>query len=500
METASREANPAVPQVVDTLIVGAGFGGLCMGIALDKADRGDWLILEKGQEVGGTWRDNQYPGAACDVQSHLYSYSFAPKADWSRRYAGWDEIQRYILDVTARYGLRSRIRFGREVVAATWDEAAARWTLQTADGARYVCRQWVLASGPLHVPAMPDIPGLARFAGPVWHSARWRHDVDLAGKRVASIGSGGSAIQYVPEIAPRAGHVTVFQRTPAWVIPRDMRRYPRWRQRLFAAVPWLRALHRARLYWSNESRVWPLFHPALARLIQPLVAWSMRRQVRDPALAARLVPDYTIGCKRILISNEWLKAFNRDNVDLVTARIAEITPTGVVTADGREHPADVLILGTGFVVDPRLYMKDFTLSGRAGHRIGTDWAQTPTAYLGISMAGYPNMFQLVGPHTALGHNSIIFMIEAQVQFIVAALRERERRHADSIDVRPEAQADFLAGVRRGLAGTVWESGCKSWYQAADGTNFTLWPGATWRYWLACRNPEWAHFSFAGRDA
>ena len=482
---------------IDTVIVGAGFGGLCMAIKLREAGMGNLVILEKGDEVGGTWRDNHYPGAACDVQSHLYSFSFAPKADWSQRYAGWAEIQQYILDVTAQYDLRRDIRFGSEVTGAVWHEDETRWHITTRDGNTWRCRQWVLATGPLHVPAMPDIPGLNQFAGPVMHSARWRDDVALAGKRVASIGSGGSAIQYVPEIAPTVAHLTVFQRTPAWVIPRDARRYSAWRQWTFAHLPGARWLHRARLYWSNESRVWPLFRPALAGLVQRAVAWWMRRQVDDPLLADRLVPRYLIGCKRILVSNLWLKAFNRKNVELVTDAITEIRPHAVVTADGREHPADVLILGTGFVVDPRLYMRDFALVGRNGHRLADDWAKTPTAYLGIGMAGYPNMFQLVGPHTALGHNSVIFMIEAQVHYIVEALRERARRKAAWMDVTPGAQADFLAWVTRKLAGTVWTSGCRSWYQAADGTNFTLWPGSTWRYWLACRRPKAEHFTFGG---
>jgi cation diffusion facilitator CzcD-associated flavoprotein CzcO len=482
---------------VHTVIVGAGFGGLCMGIKLREAGVEDFVILEKGSEVGGTWRDNQYPGAACDVQSHLYSYSFAPKSDWSQRYAGWAEIQQYILDVTERFDMRSRIRFGREVNSAVFDESSGQWTIGTSSGETYVCRHWVLASGPLHVPAYPDIKGLDTFKGKIIHSARWDKSYDFSGKRVASLGSGGSAIQYVPEIAPTCGKLHVFQRTPAWVIQRDERTYPEWRKKLFGALPFLRTLHRWRLYWGNESRVWPLFTPALARLWQRRVLSIMRRQVSDSALFKKMVPGYTIGCKRVLISNKWLPTFNRPNVELVTDGIVEIREHSIVTTDGKERDIECLVLGTGFVTDPRLYMKEFTLLGLGGRRLQDDWAKTPTAYLGVSVAGYPNMFQLVGPHSALGHNSIIFMIEAQVRHILTCMEEAKRRSAAWVAVKPEAQFKFLNWVSDQLQGTVWTSGCRAWYQTAEGVNFTIWPGSTWAYWLACRRLKSADFEFGG---
>jgi cation diffusion facilitator CzcD-associated flavoprotein CzcO len=494
MRAAQQEEKP-----FHTVIVGAGFGGLCMGIKLHEAGVEDFVILEKGNEVGGTWRDNQYPGAACDVQSHLYSFSFAPRNDWSQRYAGWAEIQRYILDVTERFGMGRYIRFGCQASSAVFDERSGLWTVGTSNGETYRCRHWVLASGPLHVPAFPDIKGIDSFKGKIIHSARWDKEYDFTGKRVASVGTGGSAIQYVPEIAPACGKLDVFQRTPAWVIPRDDRAYPEWRKKLFAALPFLRTLHRWKLYWGNETRVWPLFSPAVARLWQRYVKATMRRQVQDPVVFARMVPDYTIGCKRVLISNKWLPTFNRPNVELVTDSIEEIRENSIVTADGQERQIDCLVLGTGFVTDPRLYMKDFALRGLAGCRLQDDWAKSPTAYLGVSVAGYPNMYQLVGPHSVLGHNSIIFMIEAQVHHILACMDEARRRGAAWMGVKHTAQVRFFTWVSNKLKGTVWTSGCRGWYQTAEGINFTIWPGSTWSYWLACRRLKSADFDF-GRVA
>jgi cation diffusion facilitator CzcD-associated flavoprotein CzcO len=474
---------------VDVAIVGAGFGGLCAAIRLQEAGR-SFLVLEKGEEVGGTWRDNTYPGAACDVQSHLYSFSFEGKPDWSQRYAGWREIEDYILAVTERHGLRRRIRFGAEVVAARFDERTARWTVRTRSGDEVVARFVILATGPLHVPAIPDLPGLDRFEGRVFHSARWDHGYDLTDKVVASIGTGGSAIQYVPAIAPVVRKLHVFQRTPAWVIPRDERTYTEAEKQRFAASPARRRLHRAQLYWTNEARVWPMFAPRLARGVSKLVAASIRRQVRDRATARRLTPDYALGCKRILISNTWYPTFNRDNVELVTDAIREIRARSIVTADGVERPVDAIVLGTGFVVDPRKYMRDFEITGLAGRHLADDWKDWPQAYFGITVAGFPNWFQLVGPNTGLGHNSIVFMIEAQVHYVLRCLDLLAERGGDWLSVKPEVQQAFNDDLQRNLASTVWaRGGCRSWYTTEDGKNITLWPWSTWRYWLRTRRPD-----------
>ena len=485
----------AAPEDLEVAIVGAGFGGLCMAIRLLEQGERSFTILEKGSEVGGTWRDNSYPGAECDVQSHLYSYSFAGKPDWSQRYAGWREIQQYILDTTERFGVRRYIRFGQQVTGLHFDPDTARWRVIMASGLELRARHVVLATGPLHVPNLPRLPGLERFAGKVFHSAQWDHGYDLAGKRIASIGTGGSAIQYCPRIAPAAAQLHVFQRTPAWVIPRDVRTYSESTKRRFGRFDVLRRLHRARLYWTNESRVWPIFHPALARGLQRLARWNIRRAVGDDALARKLTPDYTIGCKRVLISNEWYPMFRRPNVELVTEGIREIREHSIVTTDGVERPVDCIILGTGFVVDPRIYMQGFPVTGLPGHELARDWKDGAEAYYGISVTGYPNLHQLVGPNTALGHNSIIFMIEAQVQYVLDCLRALRERGADYLDVQPAAQAQFNKRIQRDLQGTVWSSGCRSWYQQADGRNFTIWPYSTWRYWLETRKVDAARYRF-----
>lgn len=480
---------------VEVAIAGAGFGGLCMALQLQKNGIHDFLILEKAKEVGGAWRDNHYPGAACDVQSHMYSYSFETKSDWTKRYAPWHEIQQYILDTVKKHNLRPHIHFNQEVVSAVFNEGTGRWVIKTAGGETIMARHWVLASGPLHVPAIPDIPGLKDFQGKVMHSAQWDHGYDLKGKRVASIGTGGSAIQYVPEIAPDVKQLHVFQRTPAWVIPRDERSYSGLRKFLFQALPFTRTLHRWRCYWTNESRLWPILNPWMAKIGEAALKKFISYQVKDPALVKKLTPDYTLGCKRILISNKWYPAFNRPNVELVTDAVREITPDGIVTKDGKARKLDCIILGTGFVVDPRIYMKSFELRGLRGHTVQEDWKVSPTSYYGITTANYPNMYQLVGPHTGLGHNSIIFMIEAQVNYIIACMKLVKQKGADYIDVKPEAMTRFLGEMTQALQGTVWSSGCKSWYQTADGINFAIWPKSTWRYWLETRKVNEADYVF-----
>lgn len=474
-------------EIVDVVIVGSGFGGLGMAIKLKEAGNHNFVILEKDNEVGGTWRDNSYPGCACDVQSHMYSFSFAGKADWSKRYAPWNEIQKYILETTEKYGLRQHIRFGQEVIGANFDESTGQWTIRTATGDTLIARHWVLASGPLHEPQYPKIKGLENFKGKVFHSARWDHSYDLKGKNVVSIGTGGSAVQYIPEIAPEVKQLFVFQRSPAWVIPRDERLYSSLSKKLFASFPALRKLHRARLYWSNESRVWPIFNPAVARTLQKLAEGFIRFQVKDKETARKLTPNYTLGCKRILISNKYYPAFNRDNVELVTDGILEVRENGIVTRDGVERPADCIILGTGFIVDPRIYMKDFELTGLGGRKLNEDWKDGAEAYYGTTVSGYPNMYQLVGPNTALGHNSIIFMIECQVQHILNCMNLLKEKDGDYINVRPEVQQRFNSRIQEKLKGTVWSSGCQSWYQQADGKNFTIWPASTWRFWMETRD-------------
>jgi cation diffusion facilitator CzcD-associated flavoprotein CzcO len=485
---------PAVRHV-DVAIAGAGFGGLCMALKLKEAGIDNFVILEKAAEVGGAWRDNHYPGAACDVQSHLYSFSFAPKTDWSKRYAPWSEIQDYILETVAQHDLRKHISFNQEVDSAVFNEGTGQWVIKTMGGETIMAKHWVLASGPLHFPAIPDIQGLDTFQGKVMHSAQWDHGYDLRGKNVVSLGTGGSAIQYVPEIAPFTKKLYVFQRTAAWVIPRDEREYGLLAKAVFKKLPIARTLHRWRLYWTNESRLWPILTPWIAAVGGALLKQSIAAQVKDPALVKKLTPDYTLGCKRILISNKWYPAFNRSNVELVTEGVKEVRAHSIVTQDGVERPVDCIILGTGFIVDPRIYMKNFELRGLGGHTVAQDWQASPTAYYGITTANYPNMYMLVGPHTGLGHNSIIFMIEAQVNYIMQCLKLVKDRQADWIDVKPEAMTRFLGEMGQALKGTVWSSGCKSWYQTADGINFAIWPKSTWRYWMETRTVNEGDYVF-----
>lgn len=492
----SRAAINTETRHVDVVILGAGFGGLCMAIKLREAGNDNFVILEKGSEVGGTWRDNSYPGCACDVQSHMYSFSFEGKADWTKRYAPWNEIQGYILNTTEKYGIRPFVRFNQEVVAAHFDERQAVWEIRTADGNSWHARHFVLASGPLHVPAIPNIPGLESFKGKVFHSAQWDHQYDLRGKNVVSIGTGGSAIQYVPEIAPEVKQLYVFQRTPAWVIPRDERKYLEIEKTLFAKVPLLRKLHRARLYWTNESRVWPIFNPAVAKTLQNLAKAFIRIQVKDPAIAKKLTPDYTIGCKRVLISNKYYPTFNRKNVELVTDSIKEIREHSIVTKDGKERPADCIILGTGFIVDPRIYMKDFALTGLGGRDLRNDWKDGAEAYYGITVSGYPNMYQLVGPNSGLGHNSIIFMIEAQVHYILECLKLLKEKNADYINLKADAQYKFNEDLQKEFEDTVWSTGCSSWYQQEDGRNVAIWPNSTWKFWLRTQKVDAGAYEFA----
>lgn len=494
---ADKTSHPATAfRTVEMAIVGAGFGGLGMAIRQLQQGNKDFVIIEKGADVGGTWHENHYPGAACDVQSHMYSFSFAPKTDWTQRYAGWQEIHQYIKDVTDDYGLRSHILFNSEVTAAQFDEETAYWDLSLADGSMIKAKFFVLASGPLHVPQIPKVKGIENFKGKVFHSAQWAHDYDLTGKTVASIGTGGSAVQYLPEIAKQVKQLDVYQRTPAWVIPRDERKYLEVNKKLFAKFPLLRKIHRARLYWSNESRVVGMSAPKIMKGASQLAKLFINFQVKDKEVAKKLTPDYVIGCKRILISNRYYPTFNRPNVELLTDGIAEVKANSIVTKDGQERPVDCIIYGTGFITDPRIYMKNFPCVGLGGRELMQDWKDGAEAYYGISTTGYPNMFQLVGPNTTLGHNSIIFMIEAQVHYILEAIKLMKQNDADYIDVKADVQQTFNEKVQEKLQGTVWQvGGCVSWYQQDGGKNFALWPGYTWRYWMETRKVKESDYNF-----
>ena len=485
--------DPGDGRVLDAVILGAGFAGLGMAIKLQQAGRDDFVILEKASEIGGTWRDNRYPGCACDVPSHLYSFSFEPYAGWSRLFPTQSEILDYLLRVADRHRLRPKIRFGAEAVEARFDEARNLWHVRTAGGRSFVSRYLVSAMGGLSRPALPDIPGRERFAGPAFHSAQWRHDVDLAGRRVAVIGTGASAIQFVPRIAPQAGRLSLFQRTPPWILPKLDRAHSSLEKRLIERLPGYRRLLRALIYWTYELRALAFQKPALMRRFQRMAREHLASQVADPALRARLLPDYTMGCKRVLIANDYYPALQRPNVELVTERVAEIVENGVVTADGRLHEADVLIFGTGFRATDLL--SPMRILGRAGLDLDQAWREGASAHFGTTVAGFPNLFLLVGPNTGLGHNSIVFMIEAQLRYVMDCLKQAAHRGAAAIEPLGAAQAAYNADIQQRLGGTVWASGCRSWYLDAAGRNTTLWPGFTVEFWWRTRRARAADYAF-----
>ncbi len=491
--------NPPAAVDVGVLIIGTGFAGLCMAIRLQKAGDEDFLLLERADSVGGTWRDNAYPGAACDVPSHLYSLSFEQNPNWSRKYPTQQELRDYLERVTERHDLQRRIRFGHDVQKAAYDEAAQCWRVTTSQGV-LTARVLISAAGLLAEPQLPDIPGVASFGGKTFHSATWDHDYDLSGKRVAVIGSGASAIQLVPEIAPVVGSLKVFQRTPNWIIPRPDRRITRPEKFLLRTVSPLRWLYRWLIYWGHEARVLGiLVFPMLLRAFQWLAKFQIRRQVKDPVLRAAVTPDYRIGCKRVLISNDWYPALQRENVELVTEGIREVRPHGILTATGREHAVDVLIFATGFyATDNPMAAK---ITGRDGQTLREAWKEGEEAYKGTSVHGFPNLFLITGPNTGLGHSSMVFMIEAGVEYILRCLRGMRDADASAMEVRPDVQEEYNRDLQARLHGTVWESGCNSWYKHASGRITTLWPGYTFSYWRACRDFRSGDYRFmAGRPA
>jgi cation diffusion facilitator CzcD-associated flavoprotein CzcO len=467
-------------EAVDVAIVGSGFAGLGAAVRLAQAGRNDFIVLEKGENLGGTWRDNTYPGCACDVQSHLYSFSFAPNPDWSRLYARQPEIRAYLEAIADRFGLRARIRFRATVVAAVW--SGRHWTVRLADGSSLTARVLVWGTGALHEPSMPDIPGLDEFAGTTFHSARWNHDHDLRGKRVAVIGTGASAIQFVPAIQPQVAGLTLFQRTAPWVLPKPDRKVrPLW-QRIYRAAPAVQKLSRALIYARNESLLTGFLKPKRMALIEKFARAHLARTFADrPDLKAKLTPDFTIGCKRILLSSEYHPALARPNVEVVTEKIVRVTPTAVVTADGVEHEVDTIVFGTGFKVAEGLG-RSARIIGRDGLDLADVWRDGLEGFLGTTVAGFPNLFTMTGPNTGLGHSSMIYMIESQLNYLLDAMRLLDENGAVAIDTRRDRQDAFNATVQRRFAGSVWtEGGCASWYLDEHGKNRVLWPRHTFVY-------------------
>ncbi len=466
-------------------IVGAGFSGLAMGIRLERAGIDSFTIYEKADEIGGTWRENTYPGCACDVPSHLYSFSFAQNPDWTRAYSPQPEIEAYLIRCREDFGLRPHIRYGCEIAEMRFDPKALTWQLTTSTGETIEADVVVNATGPLSRVSIPQIPGLDDFEGTVFHSAQWRHDHDLSGERVAVIGTGASAIQIVPEIAPRVEQLHVFQRTAPWLVPRRDRAFRPFERFLFRHVPGIQRLYRWGIYLLQELGALAFLRVGfMSRLADKGARRFIRAQVADPELRARVTPDYAIGCKRILISNDWYPALQRNNVELVTDGIAEVRAHSIATRDGREIEVDTIILATGFAATE--FLAPMKVFGSTGAELSDSWRSGAATHLGIAVSGFPNFFLLVGPNTGLGHNSIIFMIEAQVRYVLQAIGHLARARVDALDLREEVQTESYGEVQRRMRETVWQSGCKSWYQSADGHNDTLWPGFTFDYWWRAR--------------
>lgn len=464
-------------QRVRVAIIGSGFSGLGVAIKLREAGIDDFVILERGDDVGGTWRDNTYPGAACDVPSHLYSFSFAPNPRWSQAFSPQPEIFAYLRGCATRYGLYRFARFNHEVRGAAWDDTARLWRIETSQGT-FEASVMVSAVGPLSDPALPDIPGIDAFEGKLFHSARWDHDHDLTGERVAVVGTGASAIQFVPEIAPAVGKLSLFQRTPPWVLPRSARHLSELEHTAFNSFPLLQQTIRAGIYWAREAAVLGFAkEQRIMKVAERLARRHLAKQVPDRALRRKLTPTYTIGCKRILLSNNYYPALSRSNMDVVTDRITRINPHSVVTADGTEREIDTLILGTGFHVTDMPMAQWVT--GRDGVLLADAWKGGVQAYKGTAVHGFPNMFIMIGPNTGLGHNSMVYMIESQLNYVVDAVRHLGRPGVSDVDVAAESESEFNVDIQRMMERTVWASGgCNSWYLDDNGKNTTLWPTFT----------------------
>ena len=460
----------------DAIIIGSGFGGLGAAIKLKEAGIDSFVVLERGSDLGGTWRDNDYPGCACDVQSHLYCFSFEPNPSWSRLFAPQNEILAYLRHCADRYDVRRFIRFGECVVRAEYDDARAEWTVRTSAGAVYRGKVLISAMGALSNPAYPDIPGLERFEGRAFHSALWDHDYDLRGKRVAVIGTGASAIQFVPRIAQQVGELHLYQRTAPWVFPKPDRPTTERQRKLFARFSFLLFLYRTLIYWTLEARALAFFHPWLMKRLEKLAKRYIASQISDSELRRKVTPDYTMGCKRILMADDYYPALARPNVNVLTEPVREVRRRGVVTADGTEREVDAIVFGTGFTVQ-NLVPRGMLL-GSNGRDIVDAWRDGIEAYKGTTVAGFPNLFLIAGPNTGLGHTSMVFMIESQIAYVVDALRRMRTGGWASVDVRPETQTAYNATLQRKHTGAVWSSGCRSWYLDGRGRNTTLWPGFT----------------------
>ncbi len=494
MSVTANGSGPNAGRGMRVLVVGAGFGGIATAIELRRHGIEDVTILERAPDLGGTWFYNTYPGAACDVPSHLYSFSYAQRRDWSRLCSPQQEIHTYLHEVAARYGVDRLVRTGQTVTACSWDDATASWTVETSAGERHEADAIVLATGQLHQPQVPLIQGAGDFAGHTFHSASWDHDYDLTGKRVGVVGTGASAVQFVPEIAPRVAHMTVFQRTGNWFLPRKNRPYPALLRKAFERLPAVQAMRRRFMFEYSESLTMMIRHPrTVGRFGAARSAAFMRSQLKDPVLREKVWPDYTFGCKRILFSSQFLPALERPNVELETARIEAIVPEGARTADGRVHELDCLIWATGFRTND--FMFPMAITGRDGRSLEEAWENGAHAHLGISVPSFPNMFILYGPNTNTSGGSIIFYLEMQTAYVRQALQQLAARRAGAIEVRAEVEAASDREVQHRFNGTAWTQ-CDSWYRDRNGRIVANWPGYMREYRTRTEVLDSSEFTFA----
>jgi cation diffusion facilitator CzcD-associated flavoprotein CzcO len=477
-DTHLAQQQPAVD--AEVIIIGAGFAGLGMAIRLAQRGLDSFLVLERASEVGGTWRDNRYPGCACDIPSVLYSFSFEQDASWTRVFPRQGEIFEYLKRCADKYGVRSRIRFDTELLDATYDEPSATWRLRTTGGRTLTSRVLICAMGPLNRPNIPALPGIDRFVGASFHSSQWDASADLRDKHVAVIGTGASAIQIVPEIAPLVRKLTLFQRTAPWVIPRNDGAIGPLQRFLRRWVPGYARAVRTLVYWVLEIRAYGFtVKPELLHSREALALKYLERQIPEPELRRAVTPDYRLGCKRVLISDDYYPALRRSNVEVIPAPVTELREHAVVAAGGTEYPADVVIFATGFRATHGF--GPLRIYGRGGKELADAWRDGMEAYLGTSIAGFPNLFTLIGPNTGLGHNSMVVMMEAQYSYVLDALGHLRRRGVRALDVKPMVQQRFNERLQARMRRTVWSSGCTSWYIDARGKNTTLWPGFTFAY-------------------
>lgn len=470
-----------LPSSVRVLVVGAGFAGIAAAAKiLDDDPRADVLIIERADEVGGTWRDNTYPGCACDVPTSLYSFSFAPSPEWSHTFARQPELSKYLRGVVDQLGLRDRIVTGCELTKASWNDEQHHWNVETSRGS-LTADVVVAATGALSTPKLPDVPGIDSFAGTMFHSATWNHEHDLSGRRVAVIGTGASAVQFVPEIADATERLTVFQRTPAWVVPRFDRTLGKWEKAMYRRFPVTQKAVRGVIYGYREAYVSALaHHPRVLPLISNVAKLHLRRQVGNPVKRAALTPDFLLGCKRMLLSNDWLKTLDRDDVDLVASGLTRITENAVVDAEGREYPVDTVIFATGFT--PTEPPVSHALVGSDGRTLAEHWGGSPNAFRGTTVHGFPNLFLMYGPNTNLGHSSIVYMLESQANYVIDALRVMTDRRLASVEVTEKSQLQYNSWIHDSLSGTVWNSGgCSSWYLDSEGRNPVMWPTYTFTF-------------------